>query len=155
MSDGSECGFKASLFRHCHAKACGSFFLVTSDNRSAQVVLYKGNLIGVNYADLSANQALLELFSMSDLRFSFQNDLIYPVRDTLIADDAFALLQGFGFVSIVEDIHEDTIEAEVVTEPYSQDSGLMYRGQKVYKDQAKPLKRSHLVYRGQQLSDAD
>ena len=160
MNQDSGLSFKNSLFTCCREKGSGSFFLATSDNRSAQVVLHQGNLIGVNYADMPASDALQALFAMSELRHSFQHELIYPVRETLLPDEATALLEGFGFVAIEEPLPEsnvpDILEVEEIdmieTGPELKESKvLMYRGQKVVKEVAQPARAATRIYRGQRI----
>ncbi|GGB94436.1 hypothetical protein GCM10011352_20610 [Marinobacterium zhoushanense] len=86
-----------ALFETCHQERSGTFFLACADNKSGQVVLHNGHLIGICYAGEYGERAIDRLTVTQQLRFSFTADLIFPVAETLLPEQAAALLRGLGY----------------------------------------------------------
>jgi len=90
-------GLKMALFEHCDRKDTGTLFVATDDNRSAQIVLFKGTLQGVACSGECNSTALKALASLTRLKFSFTPELIYPVPETLLPEQGQALLEVLGY----------------------------------------------------------
>lgn len=158
MQNNQETAFKEALFEHCHVARSGSFFIATADNRSAQVVLHKGQLLGVNYAEYQADQALEILLTRTDIRYAFQDELIYPLRETLLPDMALALLNRHGYSTYCQSLSvtDQDVSIEREAEGYTASAEapervMMYRGQKVVKDKKRSPTPSVRIYRGQPI----
>lgn len=152
-----EVSFKGALLTRCQADASGSFFLATNDNRSAQVVLQEGKLLGVNYLGLPAVDALEALLAMSGLRHTFQAELLYPLHETLQPGLTESLLQRLKVESEEAEVTKRESIALERSECVQNDSVethakvLMYRGQKVIKEVSHTSRTGIRIYRGQRI----
>lgn len=105
---------KASLFELIGQGATGTLFVATVDNHAAQIVLSRGQLLGIAHNGLSNDAALRHLAAMAPLRFSFTPELIYPLMETLLPEQAEQLLQnlGYGVTSAVDSGRVEVEEQE-------------------------------------------
>jgi len=146
--------FLESLFRHHFNCVDGTFFLATDSNRSAQVVLNQGELVGINFGDLPASEALSNLLLQQSLRHSFSVDLKYPVTHPLSAAEGKILLERFGYREYRANRQAE--KAAALAEQatiHAKTRQLMYRGQKIL--QEAPQRQSATsarVYRGQTIT---
>ncbi len=85
-----------ALFDHCKSERTGTFFLACADNKSGQVVLHNGQILGLTYAGENGEPAVEALNQARGLRFSFTDDLIFPLQETLLPDQAQTLLRQLG-----------------------------------------------------------
>jgi len=89
--------FKTELFSRLDNSATGTLFVATGDNHAAQVVLFKGQLLGVAYCGRVNAAALTELSRLPGMRFSFTPELIYPLTETLLPAESRQLLMAMGY----------------------------------------------------------
>ncbi|GAA0694965.1 hypothetical protein GCM10009104_23150 [Marinobacterium maritimum] len=122
-------GLKTSLFELIGQKATGTLFIATVDNHAAQIVLSRGQLLGVAHNGLCNEAALSQLAVMAPLRFSFTPDLIYPLMETLLPEQAEPLLLKLGF-SAAPAIEKHRVEVvEPAPSPVASSATLrVYRG---------------------------
>ena len=92
------------LFEHCHAGDTGTVFIATQENRSGQLVIHRGHLIGAAYGGEYNYQALSALSVLDNARYSYTADLIFPIPETLLPDDATILLDQLGFQHYLQDL---------------------------------------------------
>ncbi|SEG24703.1 hypothetical protein [Marinobacterium lutimaris] len=85
-----------ALFDHCEAERTGTFFLACADNKSGQIVLHNGQILGLTYAGANGDGAAEALNRAQGLRFSFTAELIFPLQETLLPEQAQALLSQLG-----------------------------------------------------------
>ncbi|GAA0792599.1 hypothetical protein [Marinobacterium sediminicola] len=90
-------GFKTTLFELVDERATGTLFVATADNHSAQIVLSRGQLLGVAHHGMHNETALEQLAAMTPLRFSFTPELIYPLTETLLPEQGDRLLNTLGY----------------------------------------------------------
>jgi len=90
-------GLKLAVFAHCDRGDTGTLFVATGDNRSAQIVLFKGGLQGIACSGEYNADALKSLAEQSQLKCSFTPDLVYPVPETLLPEQGQALLESLGY----------------------------------------------------------
>ena len=95
--------FKVSLFKHCYDRASGTFFVKTTDNRSAQILLENGIIRGANYADYSSYDALVEIMSQDEIKYSYTADLPFPIRHPLTASQAVSFLDEHGYMEFMDE----------------------------------------------------
>ncbi|WP_370298284.1 hypothetical protein [Pontibacterium sp.] len=86
-----------TLFYNCETGNTGTLFIATDQNRSGQIVLHKGRLIGAAYNGEYNLSALMALSYLQDARFSYSPDLIFPVPETLLPEESALLLEQLGF----------------------------------------------------------
>lgn len=90
-------GLKLAVFAHCDRGDTGTLFVATGDNRSAQIVLFKGGLQGIACSGEYNAEALSSLAEQSQLKCSFTPELVYPVPETLLPEQGQALLESLGY----------------------------------------------------------
>ncbi len=90
-------GLKVTLFDLVRQKSTGTLFVATVDNHAAQIVLSQGQLLGIAHNGQYSEAALAQLAAMTPLRFSFTPELIYPLMETLLPEQAEQLLQRLGY----------------------------------------------------------
>ncbi len=106
------------LFEHCHAGNTGTVFIATKENRSGQLVIHRGHLIGAAYGGEYNFQALSALSLLDNARYSYTPDLIFPIPETLLPDDATTLLDQLGFQYYLQDLADPpSTEALAVEAP--------------------------------------
>ncbi len=122
-------GLKRSLFELIGQQATGTLFVATVDNHSAQIVLSRGQLLGVAHNGRCNEAALAQLAAMTPLRFSFTPELIYPLMETLLPEQAEQLLQKLGY-PVVPAVETRRVEkAEAAPSPVASGTTLrVYRG---------------------------
>jgi len=111
---------KASLFERVRQKASGTLFVATVDNHAAQIVLSRGQLLGVAHNGLCNESALNQLAATAPLRFSFTPELIYPLMETLLPEQAEQLLQRLGYSEADGETSTAELEAEPEIEPQAE-----------------------------------
>jgi len=125
-------GLTAQLFELVQLRATGTLFVVSADNHAAQVVLSKGQLLGIAYNGLHNENAVAQLASLAPLRFSFTPELIYPLMETLLPDQAEQLLERLGYRDTPAVAHplveEDEPTASVAAPDRSRAPLMVYRG---------------------------
>ncbi len=122
-------GLKASLFELVEQGASGTLFVATADNHAAQIVLSRGQLLGVAHNGMHHQRALAQLAAMAPLRFSFTPELIYPLPEALLPEQAEQLLQGLGYGLLPAAEHHQAERAEPVPPPEPVSTTLrIYRG---------------------------
>ncbi len=126
---------KKALFTRLDAGTTGTLFVATDDNHAAQIVLFKGQLLGLAYAGTSNADALSALMHLKTLRFSFTPELVYPLADTLLPDQSQRLLQGIGYRP-----QPKQVEAQPQPAPEPEPA------------EAAPRSKTLRVYRGQVIS---
>ena len=149
--------FENTLLELCYEKLTGTLFIASESNRSGQVVINNGSLIGLNYCGLNTQEAFNCLIESQNLRCSFTPDLLFPVSEALQPEAALDLLETIGYS---EKMDEDEDEPDPIPEAVAEapeTNTVIYRGQKVErkveKQTPKPEpKKSGLVYRGQVVS---
>lgn len=142
-----------TLLKVCWEKLTGTVFIASESNRSGQIVINQGALIGLNYCGLSNEEAFKTLVNSQNLRCSFTPDLLFPIAESLQPDAALHLLEKIGYSEEVIEAEPAPIEAP--DEITDKASTVIYRGQVVERKKAKPKierKKSGLVYRGQVIS---
>lgn len=92
-----------TLFYNCEAGNTGTLFIATDQNRSGQIVLHKGRLIGAAYNGEYNLSALMALSYLRDARFSYSPDLIFPVPKTLLPEESALLLEQLGFQDYLDE----------------------------------------------------
>ncbi|TCK08403.1 hypothetical protein [Marinobacterium mangrovicola] len=117
-----------ALFDHCESERSGTFFLACADNKSGQIVLHNGQILGLTYAGETGDQAVKALNLASALRFSFTADLIFPLQETLLPEQAQALLLQLG-IADYQNSQPETVEQPKVSAPRR--SVRIYRGRVV------------------------
>lgn len=147
--------FENTLLKLCYEKLTGTLFIASESNRSGQVVINDGSLIGLNYCGLNTQEAFNSLIESQNLRCSFTPDLLFPVNEALQPEAALDLLETIGYSEKIEEAEPEPAP-EAVAEP-PETNTVIYRGQKVErkveKQTPKPEpKKSGLVYRGQVVS---
>ncbi len=117
-----------ALFDHCESKRSGTFFLACADNKSGQIVLHNGQMLGLTYAHENGDQAVDGLNNAQGLKFSFSADLIFPLQETLLPDQAQALLKRLGIAEYQQESPEpaETAAVEAPSKPVR-----IYRGRVV------------------------
>lgn len=85
-----------SVFHHCLSGATGTLF-ISCDNKAGQIVIHKGRLIALSYGGNFSQEAAQLLSALDNPRYAFTADLIFPVGETLLPEDASALLTQLGF----------------------------------------------------------
>lgn len=90
-------GLKQAVFELIDQRATGTLFVATAENHAAQLVLFKGQLQGIAYAGVYNQAAVNQLAALGQLRFSFTPELIYPVAETLLPEQAELLLHQLGY----------------------------------------------------------
>ncbi|WP_420554179.1 hypothetical protein [Neptuniibacter marinus] len=142
-----------TLLKVCWEKLTGTVFIASESNRSGQIVINQGALIGLNYCGLSNEEAFKTLVNSQNLRCSFTPDLLFPIAESLQPEAALHLLKKIGYSEEVIEAEPAPIEAP--DEITDKASTVIYRGQVVERKKAKPKierKKSGLVYRGQVIS---
>lgn len=121
---------KQALFSRLDAQETGTLFVATDDNHAAQIVLFKGQLLGLAYAGLSNADALAALQDLPGLKFSFTPELVYPLADTLLPEQAQTLMRGIGYQpkQAEADVPVEAAEPEVLEEAPRSDTLRVYRG---------------------------
>lgn len=118
------------IFNHCRQASTGTIFVVTGENRSGQIVIHKGQLIGIAYGGDANMQALKQLALQKSLRHSFTPQLIFPVAETLVPETAGQLLKAMGFVEHHQPVHKTPKEPKQAQPAVKQDKPVrIYRGQ--------------------------
>ena len=121
------------IFELCDESSTGTLFLASDNNKPGQIVVEEGMVTAVSYAGVFGEDALLILSELPDIRFSYQDKMVYPVIEKVPATDTAALLVALGYV-------KRTIEKNIT-----------YRGQSP--DAAEPeqpeAKTKTVTYRGQ------
>lgn len=92
-----------AVLEHSVCERTGTFFLACAANKSGQIVLNKGQLLGITYAGETGKEAVAALKQAKALRFSFNDDLIFPVQETLLPDQSEALLNGLGLAEYAKE----------------------------------------------------
>lgn len=114
------------LFKHCDEGDTGTLFIATTENRSGQLVIHRGHLIGAAYGGKYNFQALSALSVLDDARYSYTPDLIFPIPETLLPVDAKTLLDQLGFQHYLQDLANptstDAVAAETLTTSPASDS---------------------------------
>lgn len=93
-----------TLFYNCEAGSTGTLFIATDENRSGQIVLHKGRLIGAAYNGEYNLTALMTLTYLQDARFSYTPDLVFPIPETLLPEESALLLEQLGFQDYLNDL---------------------------------------------------
>ncbi len=123
---------KQALFSRLDAQETGTLFVATDDNHAAQIVLFKGQLLGLAYAGMSNADALVALQSLPGLKFSFTPELVYPLADTLLPEQAQMLMRGIGYqpkqLEPEEEAPVEVAEPEVLEEAPRSNTLRVYRG---------------------------
>lgn len=161
----------AKLFSCCRAKETGTFFVVSEEGVSGQVVIDNGLLVRSSFRDKKGIEALSELKTMHVKTFYFSADFMMPMSKYAAikqSDDALALLGYANYLASLDletDEDNSRINTDVIKD-VPQESLVkkefvgMYRGQQVYKEmesqaeqapaQKKMIKREVVgMYRGQ------
>jgi len=151
-----------TLFEAIHSRQCGTYFVVTEENKSAQIVIGNGQLLSAGYAGLLADKALLQVLASSEIRFSFSPDLIFPLPQALTEAESEYLLEQLGydgFILATENRIKRQNEAaqvrqnEVDTESKPREPERVYRGQRIYiePETCANAARQQRTYRGQRI----
>lgn len=160
-----------AVFYHCSQGATGTLF-ISCDNKAGQIVIHKGNLIAVGYNGCFSRTAAEQISALAMPRHAFTADLIFPLRETLLPDDAHALLNDMGYSRYLlhslaesatdqsageqDDVNgtatEDTLTPDTV--PDADTAKRIYRGQVLMSTNQTTTphhseKRSVRMYRGQ------
>ncbi|MCF7971821.1 MAG: hypothetical protein K9L22_11745 [Methylococcaceae bacterium] len=160
----------AKLFSCCRAKETGTFFVVSEEGVSGQVVIDNGLPIRSSFSGKKGIEALSELKSMNVKTFYFSADFMMPMSKYAAinqSDDVLALLGYADYLASLDleideynSINTD-VKKEVSQKPVVKKEAVgMYRGQQVYKEvesepeqalaQKKMIKREVVgMYRGQ------
>lgn len=101
-----------TLFYNCEAGNTGTLFIATKENRSGQIVLHKGRLIGAAYNGEYNLTALMTLTYLQDARFSYTADLIFPIPETLLPEESALLLEQLGFQDYLNDLANESAHIE-------------------------------------------
>lgn len=104
---------KTELFSLLNNAATGTLFVATGDNHAAQIVLFRGQLLGVAYSGSVNAAALSELARMPGMKFSFTAELIYPLTETLLPAESQQLLLKMGY----EPCEAPPVESRPAPEP--------------------------------------
>lgn len=135
-SEGSELqNLYEAIFSKCHQQATGTFFLASDSNRSGQVVLHQGTLLGISYGGDYNRKAVESLLQQSSLRHSFTAELVYPVAETLLPDSAEELLLEMGMAAMPAANDEPVIEPEPAPEPEPESAPQSKRSVRIYRGQ--------------------
>jgi len=142
-----------TLLKVCREKLTGTVFIASESNRSGQIVINQGALIGLNYCGLNNEEAFNTLVNSQNLRCSFTPDLLFPIAESLQPEAALHLLEKIGYSEEIIETEQAPIEEpdEIAEEVNT----VIYRGQVVERKKDKPKaerKKSGLVYRGQVIS---
>ncbi len=133
------------LFSICENKNTGTFFVVSEDNTSCQVVIESGQISKCTFGTKKGFEALSALKHINTEKFSFSSNLLLPMDATAnieYSEDALALLGYANYLKTTETdsfgndssigstwvgqvARKTVIERKIVS---------MYRGHPVYKD---------------------
>jgi hypothetical protein len=120
--------FENTLLELCYEKLTGTLFIASESNRSGQVVINNGSLIGLNYCGLNTQEAFNCLIESQNLRCSFTPDLLFPVSEALQPEAALDLLETIGYS---EKMDEDEDEPDPIPEAVAEapeTNTVIYRG---------------------------
>lgn len=118
------------IFAKCSSAVSGTWFLASEENRSGQVVIHNGQLLGISYGGEANSKALESLLKLQTVRHSFTPELIYPVPETLFPEDARDLLEMMGWEDSKGTQQHETVEEKAIDVPATK-TVRIYRGQVV------------------------
>lgn len=140
--------FTDILLDTCEEGLSGTIFVVSKKNRSGQIVIRNGLLLGINYCGYTTEEAFNALLKCDSLRSSFTSELIFPLASVLPPDHAIRLINS---ISVKRKSTTESLE-ESINERRDVPGTIIYRGQTVERKaiQAKRKNtKSGLIYRGQ------
>lgn len=147
-------GLWKTLFHNCEAGNTGTLFIATDQNRSGQIVVHKGRLIGAAYNGEYNLSALMALSYLQDARFSYSPDLIFPVPETLLPEESALLLEQLGFQDYLnEPLNKPELveqPAEVPPEP-SQEAAASTSPTTLSEETTDTVQTVTCIYRGQKV----
>lgn len=140
--------FTDILLDTCEEGLSGTIFVVSKKNRSGQIVIKNGLLLGINYCGYTTEEALDTLLKCDNLRCSFTSDLIFPLASCLSPDHAIKLMNSIR----VKKSPCTKGQEESANRERDVPCKIIYRGQKVERKTVQATvkdTKSGLIYRGQ------
>ncbi len=129
------------LFACCKDKETGTFFIVSDDNSSGQVVIEKGILLRCSFKNQKGMEVLSTLKRMQTEKFKFTNKLLLPMSSEAsiqYSEDALELLGYSAYLaslaSNAKGIDSEPNKNPVQKTAFKKEKVGMYRGKPLYKE---------------------
>lgn len=97
MESGKTANVWKALIEKSRSKSTGTFLLATQENRAGKIVIQDGTLVGITYGKKTNMDALEILTQLDEIRYSFNDNLLFPIRSKLNDRDIGIVMELLGF----------------------------------------------------------